>query len=46
MFQVCAEVILRMNCVSCLVYYNIGRSLERLEFVLGQWEFRFAKTPG
>jgi len=34
MFQVCAEVILWMKCVSCLVYYSIGRSLEGLEFVL------------
>jgi hypothetical protein len=44
MFPVGAEVILRMKCVSCLVYCSIGRSLEGLGFVLGQWEL--AKTPG
>ena len=40
-----AEVIMSVKCVSCLVYYSIGRSLEGLGFVLGQWEFRFAKAP-
>jgi hypothetical protein len=45
MFQFGAEVILRMKCVSCLVEYCIGRSLEGLGFVLRQWEFRFTKTP-
>jgi len=44
MFQVGAEVILRVKCVSCLVYYSIGRSFEGVGFVLGQWELRLAKT--
>jgi len=30
-----------MKCVSCLVYYSIGRSLEGLEFVLSD-----SQTPG
>jgi len=37
---------IRIKCVSSLVYYGIGRSLEGVRFVVGQWEFRFAKTPG
>jgi len=45
MLQVGAEVILSVKCVSCLVYYRIGRSLEGFGFVLGQWELRFAKMP-
>ena len=43
MFQVGAEVILRVKCVSCLVHYSIGWSFEGVGFVLGQWELRFAK---
>jgi len=45
MFQVGDEVILRIKYVSSLVCYSIGISLEGLGFVLGQWEFRFSKTP-
>ena len=44
--QVCAAVILRMKCVSCLVHCSFGRSLVRLGIVLGQWEFRIVLTPG